>query len=317
MQPDVREKFIDYLKEQKALNQISVDSYLTELDRCRDEYGDDLHNIPDYDTAADLVIKIKKKYPGENGQPPLSSSTARKIATVLKVYFDFCARRKMMDPIHPFYEGHGFKNSKPPEPEFFDTQDPDDKKIILRVLWYPNLTLIWRAIIWTFYSTGIRRRELCGLNFEDIDLQKRMIHVRKEIAKKEHWRWVPYDKKTAILLEQHCGALKDEWPERIKAGKFPLFPTRKGERMQPGSVWKFLRRLKSRLDLKTNINPHKWRHSLAPRLLERMELTKVSRLMGHEDPKTTYQYTRYKNRTLRDGYDLAVEESLAPVALEA
>lgn len=302
MVPEVKQKFVEFLTEQKPRRVESALAYLREVDRLELIAGD-LTKIKDYGTLAGAILKIKRANTH-------SETTTAKIASMVKVYLDFCGLHGYGESPHPFQLGHGFEKGKQKEPEFFDCKDTRDKEIIQKVLCYPNLSLIHRAMIWTLYAAGVRRKELCGLNCEDLDLDARFLHVRKVIAKREHWRYAAFDEKTAMWLGLHLEALQAQWGARIRLGQFPLFPTADGRRMQPGSVWKLLARLQKRLGLSTKINPHKWRHTLAPRLLlGGMDVTQVARQMGHESLHTTMLYTRYKPASMRLSYDRAVGES--------
>lgn len=303
MQAEVKEQFSDFLTHQRALDSKTICSYFVELDRLEEIIGKPLSQIQNYREASQLIIECKKR--GHNGRPHKDPTTA-KIASHLHCFFDFCVKHDYMKAPHPFWGGHGFKKGKSPEPEFFDANDADDRSIILRVLFCPDLSITHRAMIWTVYATGIRRGELVGLNFEDLNIVERTINIRRSIAKMDSNRRVPFDVETAERLKDHKAALLSRWPDQIAASGFPLFPTHTGGRMEARSFWRLLDRLAARLGLGVKINPHKWRHSWPVRmLLANVDLTVISKCMGHQRITTTMLYTHYRPKTLRDAIDKA------------
>ncbi len=160
-----------------------------------------------------------------------------------------------------------------------------------------------RAILETFYSTGIRLGELCGLNITDLDLYNQILKVKGK-GKKE--RLVPLGSKATE-------ALKDYLAERIKLLKKrerieepALFINRFGRRLGRRSVQKLVRRYIEKLSLQRKMSPHVLRHTFATHMLERgADLRAVQELLGHASLSSTQVYTHVTTDRLKKVYDQA------------
>jgi site-specific recombinase XerD len=123
-----------------------------------------------------------------------------------------------------------------------------------------------RAILMLLYSTGIRRSELVRLRVQDIDSERRIVHIRQGKGGKD--RDVPMCPK---LLE----TLREYW--RWKKPKTWLFPRGIAKR----------------------VAPHMLRHSFATHLLENgADLPSIQVLLGHADLEATSIYLHLSRRHL-------------------
>jgi integrase len=294
------------LKHKKGRKDETVEAYLVEIDRLETFGGKPLILYEDAWQLDDLIIRLKESCPGKNGEDHHSDRTTFKIATAAKVWLDFCAFYGIRQAPHPYWMGHGFEKGKCPEAEFFDRDE--DLQIINRVLYHPRMMLRDRAILWLFFSTGIRRKELCGLNVSDIDTVERWVHIRKEIGKREKWRYVPFDPLCAQVMEDYVFGLISQG---IDPGE-PLFQNKKRARLAEHTVWRNFDDLANRLfgEDGPRINPKKWRHSLASFLAQHMNSFEVAKIMGHESPQTTMIYYHRKPRPLKQDYDAAAVHAL-------
>lgn len=300
----LRAEFVRYYKHKKGRKDITIEGYLTEIDRLEEYGGRPLIEYKTIQSLDDLIIRVKENHPGKNAEL-LSDVTTAKIATCAKVWLDFCVMYGHTQAPHPYWWGTGFEKGKSPEADFFDRDDGQDLDVINKVLFHPRLMRRDEAIIWLFFATGIRRKELTGLNISDIDTFERWIHVRKTVGKGEKWRYVPFDPLCAQVMEDYVFGL-------IASGHHPsepLFQNKEGGRLQPGTIWKMLDRLAEFLfgeGTEIKINPHKWRHSLASFLAQRMNSFALAKLMGHETPQTTAIYYHRKPKSLQNDYNNAV-----------
>jgi integrase/recombinase XerD len=149
-----------------------------------------------------------------------------------------------------------------------------------------------RAILTIFYGCGLRRNEGYHLDLSDIDLDKRILHVRKGKANKE--RFVPFNKTNAKYLQDY---IYDSRPQiNIDKTNNALFISQRGVRMKAQSMSLRLKLLQQRtediqLQQKT-VRLHVMRHSIATHLLQNgMPLGKISRFLGHTSLESTQIYT--------------------------
>ncbi len=155
----------------------------------------------------------------------------------------------------------------------------------------PNL--LYRTILMTLYSTGMRRAELAHLKAADIDKELMVIHIRDGKGKRD--RNVPLSPK---LLE----ALREYW--RWMRPKTYVFPgVVDGRRVDaPASdkiVWHACRVAAERAGIQKNVHPHTLRHSFATHLLEAgADLPTIQKLLGHADIRDTTIYLHLSRRHL-------------------
>lgn len=149
-----------------------------------------------------------------------------------------------------------------------------------------------KATLVVYYSCGLRRNEGVQLCVDDINLDTRILHVRKGKNYKE--RFVPFNKTNANYLQEYIydyrtQLLKDKVENR-------LFINFYGKPMTGGTLYHRLKILQySQEDIvlrEKTIGLHTLRHSIATHLLQNgMALDKISRFLGHASMDTTQIYT--------------------------
>jgi len=177
-----------------------------------------------------------------------------------------------------------------------------DERQVERLLDTPP-TRTWRgvrdrALLETFYSTGIRVSELVGLNLEDLDEISGTAVVRGK-GKKE--RLCPIGETALKAIRRYLAA-------RPKALRIPyaLFVSQKGTRLTVRQVDRLLARYVRSAGLPASISPHSLRHSFATHLLDRgADLRSVQELLGHASLSTTQVYTHVTAQRLKKMYDQA------------
>ena len=154
-----------------------------------------------------------------------------------------------------------------------------------------------RAILETFYSTGIRLSELVGLNREDLNLSAGLLKVRGK-GKKE--RIVPIGSKAIEAIGNYLFHLSDL---RING---PLFLNRLGQRLTPRGVAGIVNRYVTQAGLQARVSPHTLRHSFATHLLDGgVDLRAIQEMLGHASLSTTQRYTHLSADQLVKVYDNA------------
>lgn len=150
-----------------------------------------------------------------------------------------------------------------------------------------------RVILMLLYSTGIRRSELVRLRVQDIDSERKIVHIRQGKGGKD--RDVPMCPK---LLE----TLREYW--RWKKPKTWLFPrgiAKRGdhEHLTDRAVWYAVAEAARHAGLKKRVAPHMLRHSFATHLLENgADLPTIQVLLGHADLEATSIYLHLSRRHL-------------------
>ena len=133
-------------------------------------------------------------------------------------------------------------------------------------------------------ATGLRRGELLGLKWEDLDLERGDLRVKRQIARingevaeaplktKNAYRTLPLAKDTIDVLNQ----------QKKKVGSCPwVFPGPTGGPMSPDSVLHMLHRVLKRAGL-PRVRFHDLRHTFATLALQTgVDVKTVSGMLGH------------------------------------
>lgn len=148
-----------------------------------------------------------------------------------------------------------------------------------------------KAIIYLMLYNGLRRSEICGLNYGDIGKDGETIEIR---GKGDKIRIRPLHRLCAKAI---MGYLKDEKRTKGKSTN-PLFRRRDGKRLDPDRVYSTVKSLQKRAKIKREIHPHQFRAKFASLALESgVPITTVQEDLGHASIETTAIYDHSK-RTL-------------------
>lgn len=152
-----------------------------------------------------------------------------------------------------------------------------------------------RALLETFYATGLRVSELCDLTIEDIHFDAGYLRC---VGKGQKERVVPFSETlTNILhdyLEQARPRFSKDPPNRF------VFLTRRGKELSRKSVWKIVKQYALQAGITKTISPHTLRHSFASHLLHNgAPLRIIQEMLGHSDISTTQIYTHVDQSRLK------------------
>ncbi|MFI6363790.1 tyrosine recombinase XerC [Nocardia sp. NPDC050630] len=158
-----------------------------------------------------------------------------------------------------------------------------------------------RLIVELLYSTGIRVSELCGLDLDDIDRERRLVRV---IGKGNKERSVPFgvpaDEAIANWLQYGRPALVTADSGRA------LLLGRRGKRLDQRQARTVVHEVVSAIPGAPDLGPHGLRHSAATHLLEGgADLRVVQELLGHASMATTQLYTHVSIERLKKVHDQA------------
>lgn len=158
-----------------------------------------------------------------------------------------------------------------------------------------------RLVVEMLYATGIRVSELCGLDVDDVDTERRVVRV---VGKGDKERSAPYGGPAAQAL--------DVWttfgrPKLVcdRSGS-ALFLGRRGGRLDPRQARTAVHEVLASVPGAPDLGPHGLRHSAATHLLEGgADLRVVQELLGHSSLATTQIYTHVSVDRLRAVHDRA------------
>jgi integrase/recombinase XerD len=175
-----------------------------------------------------------------------------------------------------------------------------------------------RAILEVFYSTGVRRSEICNLNLTDVDFGREIVCIRLGKGKKD--RFVPIGKRALMWVERYVvkarpflGATQD---------KDSLFVGMQGKRVNSARLASHVHRIVLRSGIDKKGSCHLFRHAFATALLENgCDLSHIQAMLGHAKLETTAIYIHLNMRDLKAAHrkfhptSLNHDEAIPPIVV--
>ncbi len=161
-----------------------------------------------------------------------------------------------------------------------------------------------RAIIELLFSGGLRVSELCKLNRDSINLERREFVVRGK-GKKD--RPIFIDQSTADCIKDYLGCRTDSLPALfLNNSKNLQTPSTSGDyrRLTPRSIERIVQGYARKAGITKHVTPHTLRHSFATDLLMNgADIRSVQSLLGHANISTTQIYTHVTDPHLREVHE--------------
>ena len=190
-----------------------------------------------------------------------------------------------------------YKNVLKKEDVFIDIERPKRNKKLPEVLSEEEVKRIFdsihnkkhRLIMLIIYSSGLRISEVVRLKLENIDFERKLIHVKGGKGKKDRY----------TILSQVVIKYLTEYVRFMRPGEW-LFPGAKsGTHITERSVQKIMDKAVAKAKISKRVTVHTLRHSFATHLLEGgTDLRYIQALLGHASSKTTEIYTHVSRRKL-------------------
>ena len=277
------EKFVRYLDIEKNFSKHTILNYRLDLEDFKRFLGElGLEKI-DYLTLRKYLAILKEKKLGTN--------TVLRHLSTLRSFFRFLTREGYIKT-NPILSLSSLKKEK--HLPMFLTED-EVRKLIEAAIPLDERSLRDRAILETFYSTGIRISELVGLNTQDIDFIGGIVKV---MGKGRKERIVP-------IGEVALSAIRNYLDKRKKQAD-ALFLNKSGRRITDRGVRNIVGKYIRLASIKQGVSAHTFRHSFATHLLNRgADLRSVQELLGHVNLSTTQIYTHLTTDRLKSVYDKA------------
>ncbi len=150
------------------------------------------------------------------------------------------------------------------------------------------------------FSTGLRVSELCRLNRDQINLDRKEFGI---IGKGGRARVVFLSDRATLWLQRYLEKRFDNFQPLFIRMRGQQSPVVNGEQMRltPRSVQRIVTKYVRRARLPVAATPHVLRHSFATDLLMNgADLRSVQELLGHKNVATTQIYTHVTNAQLKD-----------------
>lgn len=154
-----------------------------------------------------------------------------------------------------------------------------------------------RAMLELFYSTGLRRTELCRLELASLNTERRTLHIRLGKGKKD--RMVPVGARALHWLERYLKEVRPRLCLDTRTQAF--FLTGYGEAFNPDVVSRMVTAWLTQAGLKRRGCCHVLRHTCATHMLDNgADIRFIQQLLGHEKLDTTAIYTEVSIKQLQE-----------------
>jgi integrase/recombinase XerD len=278
--------FLSYLSVERGLSHNTIISYKEDLNHYIG-FLTSLHIDTFSKTTKNEVINfmLNQKNKGIS-----ANSVARRLAAI-KVFYRFLVRERILK-IDPTSLIESPKLGKK-IPETLSLAEVD------ALLTQPNIKdpqgIRDKAILETFYATGMRVSEVVNLKVDNVNLE---IGFLRCVGKGNKERVIPLGKKAINSLKRYLGTGRRHMLKQ-KESEF-IFLNRSGKKISRQSLWKIIKRYAKEARIKKPISPHILRHSFATHLLERgADLRSVQEMLGHVNISTTQIYTHISKDRLK------------------
>ncbi|WP_084628484.1 tyrosine recombinase XerC [Amycolatopsis nigrescens] len=160
------------------------------------------------------------------------------------------------------------------------------------------------AVLELLYATGVRVSELCGLDLDDLDFERRVVRVLGKGGKERMVPFgVPAERALRTWLTEGRPVLAEAATKQASAA---LFLGVRGGRLDPRTVRRVVHDAVDSVPGATEMGPHGLRHTAATHLLEGgADLRSVQELLGHATLATTQLYTHVTVERLKAIHDQA------------
>ncbi len=302
------DEFIEYLKLNRNYSSHTIISYKTDLSQFAEyivKSDPDKEQISTYESGnksvdfSKIELNFLKSYIAELSDPYSGKkrysrkSVSRKIS-VLKSFYKYLVKKKYISKNISAYIL--FPKTAKKLPSFLSKKEMEN---LLSQKYISEISILDKAIIELFYSTGLRLSELINLKIQNVYFGNRTLKV---LGKGSKERIVPFGKKAEealmnyIKIRDICSTENTDF----------FFVNNSGKKLYPMQV---NRLIKKNLSIVTDIkkkSPHVLRHTFATHLLDNgADIRAVKDLLGHESLSTTQIYTHLSPEKLKKVYKQA------------
>lgn len=285
--------FFSYMLYVRRCSPLTVKAYRTDLAIFADFLS--AHDLGPIDSASQRTIRRWMIDLLSRGRTP--TSVNRKVAALRSYYKFLCSTGKIK--INPT---RAIQSVKAPKklPVFLHE---DEMNRLLDPNYFPDSYEGHRdrAILQTFYLTGMRVSELCNLTVSQVDLSVGQLLVN---GKRNKQRIIPITKALKSILISYLQVKESEFGKAIPSD--PLFLTAKGDPVYSHYVYNIVHNHMAEVSNAAKLSPHVLRHTFATVLLNNgADLMAIKELLGHSSLAATQIYAHSDFEHLSKIYKLA------------
>ena len=288
--------FITYLTLEKKYSKHTVKAYQNDLRSfsafCESTYAQNEIRMVHYPQIRSWIVALV-----EQG---ISNNTINRKISSLKSFYKFLQKTKQID-LNPLAKHKALKVAKRIQNPFSESEI---SQVITHLAAKDDFESVRnKLIVELFYSTGIRRAELIGIQLSDVNLSEKLMKV---LGKRNKERFVPLLPSVIKTITRYL-----ELKKEVQSDTSFFMITRKGNKLYETLVYRVINSYFSNVSTKEKKSPHLLRHSFATHLLnEGADLNSVKELLGHASLASTQIYTHNSIDKMKKVYNQAHPRSL-------
>lgn len=283
------DKFLQYITYEKRYSPHTVTSYKKDLEDFSEFYlkteASDNILMVDKKVIRNFIIDLSEKKISKR-------SINRKIST-LRSFYKFLLKIDEIkaSPVENVNSLKFYAEKQIPI-------SPEEMKTLEEKAFSEKDNILEHCIIETLYQTGMRKAELCGLIFENVNLDTRELKI---IGKGNKERYIPISDNLQSLLSQYL-SIRSAQPDFAEY----FFINKNGKKLTEKFVYLAVNKYLSNVTSKKKKSPHILRHSFATHVLDNgAEISKVKKILGHSSLASTQVYTNANIEQLKKVFNLA------------
>ncbi|MGZ9676603.1 tyrosine-type recombinase/integrase [Flavobacterium sp. GNP001] len=282
------EAFEQYLRLEKKYSNHTITAYNNDLVSFRDFVFLRYQQA----TIDDVLYVQIRAWIVELVDQSLSNTTINRKIASLKAFYKFLLRSKQIKA-SPLATHKALKTPKIIQIPFSEQEMVQVAEVFSEGTDFESVRN--QLIVELFYATGMRRAELIGLQFKNVDLASGIIKV---LGKRQKERLLPLLPFLIQSIRRYLAVRTDL--EVIEDSDY-FFLTKKGIKLNESLVYRLINSYFSRVSHKLKKSPHILRHTFATHLLNNgADLNSVKELLGHASLASTQVYTHSSLSVLQE-----------------
>lgn len=282
------EAFEQYLRLEKKYSNHTITAYNNDLVSFRDFVFLRYQQA----TIDDVLYVQIRAWIVELVDQSLSNTTINRKIASLKAFYKFLLRSKQIKA-SPLATHKALKTPKIIQIPFSEQEMVQVAEVFPKGTDFESVRN--QLIVELFYATGMRRAELIGLEFKNVDLASGIIKV---LGKRQKERLLPLLPFLLDSIKRYLAARADL--ETLEDSDY-FFLTKKGTKLNESLVYRLINSYFSRVSHKLKKSPHILRHTFATHLLNNgADLNSVKELLGHASLASTQVYTHSSLSVLQE-----------------
>lgn len=295
------EKYLEYLEVEKGSSPLTIRNYKHYLGRFTSFLKEEGIRMNLIDINPEIIRQYRvhlSRLPGYKGQGTMSRKTQGYHAIAIRSFLRWLTKNDF----------EVMSADKIELPKITERQVKFlSGEQVERLLNAPTLSNLAgkrdKAILELLYSTGLRVSELCRLNRDTINLERREFGI---VGKGGRGRVVFLSKRAADWIDAYLSARADHYTPLFIRHKGVPDPTTPDEKMRLScrSIQRMIKKYVRKVKLPVDATPHVMRHSFATDLLMAgADIRSVQEMLGHKNIQTTQIYTHVTHKHLKDVHE--------------